>query len=65
MNEKIPSSNIALADLEPGCRDRDGTAKPCQFFVNENYNHFEMMETSGNPYGLLGRAVLTQMQLPG
>ncbi|WP_424627843.1 alpha/beta hydrolase [Bradyrhizobium sp. SYSU BS000235] len=37
--------------------------KSCQFFVNENYNHFEMMETFGNPYGLLGRAVLTQMQL--
>jgi arylformamidase len=37
--------------------------KPVQFFVNENYNHFEMMETFGNPYGLLGRAVLEQMQL--
>ena len=39
--------------------------KPCRFFINENYNHFEMMETFGNPYGLLGRAVLTQMELPG
>jgi arylformamidase len=38
--------------------------KPCAFFINENYNHFEMMETFGNPYGLLGAAVLTQMQLP-
>jgi arylformamidase len=37
--------------------------KPAQFFINENYNHFEMMETFGNPYGLLGRAVLEQMQL--
>ncbi len=37
--------------------------KPCQFFINENYNHFEMMETFGNPYGLLGRAVLEQMKL--
>jgi arylformamidase len=34
-----------------------------QYFVNENYNHFEMMETFANPYGLLGRAVLVQMQL--
>jgi arylformamidase len=37
--------------------------KPVQFFINENYNHFEMMETFGSPYGLLGRAVLEQMQL--
>ena len=37
--------------------------KPVQFFVNENYNHFEMMETFASPYGLLGRAVLEQMQL--
>jgi arylformamidase len=37
--------------------------KPCQFVINENYNHFEMMETFGSPYGLLGRAVLEQMQL--
>jgi arylformamidase len=37
--------------------------KPVQYFVNENYNHFEMMETFASPYGLLGRAVLEQMQL--
>jgi arylformamidase len=37
--------------------------KPVQYFVNENYNHFEMMETFANPYGMLGRAVLDQMQL--
>jgi arylformamidase len=37
--------------------------KPVQYFVDENYNHFEMMETFASPYGLLGRAVLDQMQL--
>jgi arylformamidase len=37
--------------------------KPAQYFVNANYNHFEMMETFANPYGLLGHAVLEQMQL--
>jgi arylformamidase len=37
--------------------------KPVQFYINENYNHFEMMETFASPYGLLGRAVLEQMQL--
>jgi arylformamidase len=28
-----------------------------------HYNHFELPETLGNPYGLLGRAVLEQMKL--
>jgi len=35
--------------------------KPVQYLVNENYNHFEMMETFASPYGLLGRAVLEQL----
>jgi arylformamidase len=29
----------------------------------EGYNHFEIAETFGNPYGPMGRAVLTQMKL--
>jgi arylformamidase len=29
----------------------------------EGYNHFEIMETFANPYGLVGRAVLEQMKL--
>jgi arylformamidase len=37
--------------------------KPVQLLVGEGYNHFEMLETLANPYGLLGRAVLRQMQL--
>lgn len=37
--------------------------KPVQFYINENYNHFEMMETFASPYGLMGRAVLEQMRL--
>lgn len=31
--------------------------------ITGHYNHFEMPETLGNPYGLLGRAVLEQMKL--
>jgi len=31
--------------------------------VGEGYNHFELLETLANPYGLLGRAALTQMKL--
>jgi arylformamidase len=37
--------------------------KPVALLVGEGYNHFEMLETLTNPYGLLGRAVLTQMKL--
>jgi arylformamidase len=37
--------------------------KPVELLVGEGYNHFEMLETLANPYGLIGRAVLAQMQL--
>jgi arylformamidase len=37
--------------------------KPVQLLVAEGYNHFEIPETLANPYGLLGRAVLEQMNL--
>ena len=37
--------------------------KPVQLIVAEGYNHFELPETFGNPYGLLGRAALEQMKL--
>jgi len=32
--------------------------KPVNLIVGEGYNHFELTETLGNPYGLLGRAVV-------
>ena len=37
--------------------------KPVGLIVGEGYNHFEMLETLGNPYGVLGRAVFSQMGL--
>jgi arylformamidase len=37
--------------------------KPVALSVMEGYNHFEVMESLGNPYSLFGRAVLEQMQL--
>jgi arylformamidase len=37
--------------------------KPVELLVAEGYNHFEMLETLANPYGLLGRAMLGQMGL--
>jgi arylformamidase len=37
--------------------------KPVELVAAEGYNHFELTETLGNPYGPLGREVLKQMQL--
>ena len=37
--------------------------KPVELIVGKGYNHFEMGETLGNPYGLMGRAVLDMMRL--
>ena len=37
--------------------------KPVRLLPGTTYNHFELTETLGNPYGLLGRAALEQMKL--
>ena len=37
--------------------------KRVELLVGDGYNHFELYETLANPYGLLGRAVLAQMNL--
>ena len=37
--------------------------KSAQLIAGEGYNHFEIIETLANPYGLLGRAALEQMKL--
>ena len=39
--------------------------KPVSLLVGEGYNHFEIVETLSNPYGLLGSAALRQMNLRG
>jgi arylformamidase len=36
----------------------DKAGKPVQLIAGEGFNHFEITETLGNPYGLLGRAVI-------
>jgi arylformamidase len=35
--------------------------KPAELIVGEAYNHFELLETLANPFGLTGRAMLRQM----
>ena len=37
--------------------------KPLELIAAANYNHFEMMESVGNPYGPNGRAILALMKL--
>jgi arylformamidase len=37
--------------------------KQAELIVAKNYNHFEIAETLGNPYGVLGRAALRMMGL--
>lgn len=39
--------------------------KPVEPIEAANYNHFEMLETLGNPYGPNGRAALALMKLSG
>ena len=44
-------------------REVAGAGKPVQAIRGEGYNHFEMIETMANPYGLVGRAGLAMMGL--
>jgi arylformamidase len=41
----------------------EAAGKEVKLLVGEHYNHFELPETLGNPYGLLGRAALGLMRL--
>jgi arylformamidase len=38
--------------------------KQAELLVVKGYNHFELLETISNPYGLTGRVLLKQMRLP-
>ena len=41
----------------------EAAGKTVRLLVGKHYNHFELPETLGNPYGLLGRAALELMGL--
>jgi arylformamidase len=41
----------------------EAAGKKVRLLIGEHYNHFELPETLGNPYGLLGRAALDLMGL--
>lgn len=40
-----------------------GAGKPVELLVGKGYNHFELLETISNPYGIIGRALLHQMRI--
>jgi arylformamidase len=48
---------------EDFCAAVRAAGKPAELIVGEAYNHFELLETLANPYGLTGRAMLRQMSL--
>ena len=37
--------------------------KPVKFVIGQNYNHFELLETFANPYGVVGQLILEQMKI--
>jgi arylformamidase len=41
----------------------EAAGKSVELLVGHEYNHYEIRETFANPYGLIGSAVLRQMQL--
>ncbi len=41
----------------------EAAGKPVQLIVGKGYNHYELGETLGNPYAVLGRAALEMMKL--
>jgi arylformamidase len=45
------------------CAALQRAGKPAELIVAEGYNHFELFETMGSPYGVVGRARLRQMAL--
>jgi arylformamidase len=48
---------------EDFARAVQAAGQPATLLVGEGYNHFEILETLANPYGLLGRAMLARMGL--
>lgn len=43
----------------------EAAGKPVTLHVAREHNHFEILETYANPYGVIGRAILEQMGLAG
>ena len=63
----VSHGTMESPEFQRQARDFDAAlreaGKPVELLVGDDYNHFEIIETLGTPYGLLGRAVLAQMKL--
>jgi arylformamidase len=59
-SEETPEFQRQARDFAAAVR---AAGKPVQLLTGAGYNHFEMYETFGNPYGLVGRALMEQMGL--
>jgi len=57
---ETPEFQRQSRDFAAAVRD---AGKPVELIEGPAYNHFELLETLANPYGLTGRAMLKQMQL--
>jgi arylformamidase len=58
--QETPEFQRQARDFHAALRD---AGKDVQLLVGVGYNHFEIQETLGNPYGLLGRTALSLMNL--
>lgn len=59
-NHESPEFQRQSRDFAAAVR---AAGKPVELILAEGYNHFEIIETLANPFGLLGRAALAQMGL--
>ncbi len=58
--QETPEFQRQTRDFFAAVRAQGGAA---ELIVGEAYNHFELLETLANPYGVTGRAMLRQMGL--
>jgi len=64
--KRMDNVGIVVEDIDAAIEFAEAVkraGKPVTFLVGQGYNHFEMFETLGNPYGLAGRAMLELMKL--
>jgi arylformamidase len=63
----VAYGTLETPEFQRQARDFAAAAKSvgklADLLVGDGYNHFEMVETLANPYGLLGHAALSMMQL--
>lgn len=59
--EETPEFQRQSRDFAAALR---AAGKPVELLVGQHYNHFEIAETLGSPYGVLGRAALAQIGAP-